>query len=222
MFVRSLQSMDDVSVAYVASSLQDAIDHFQDYEFDVALIGGVSGMYTANIGAQCLDPDTIRNNKRVVLSRGITTALLVQAADGGFDDVIDLNQPTPQVVEHMRACVAGERNLRHHPLWRDVDLLVDTHSTSITYHDDLDRQIVAMIAVGQSNQEIADCVFLSNQTVRNRISRILEDSGIKNRTQLAAIYLRDQYALGFDHSGEKPAESRPEENQSASLPETAA
>jgi DNA-binding NarL/FixJ family response regulator len=214
--------MDDVRVVHVASSIQDAIDHFQDYTFDVALVGGVSGMYTANIGAQCIDPDAGRNNKRLVLARGITTALLVQAADGGFNDVIDLDQPVSQVVEHMRACIAGERGLQHHPLWRDVDLIVDTHSTSITYHDDLDREIVAMVAIGQSNQEIADCVFLSNQTVRNRISRILEDSGIKNRTQLAAIYLRDQYAISFDHSGEDLSDGRPEENQSASLPETAA
>lgn len=55
--------------------------------------------------------------------------------------------------------------------------------------DDVDRSIVRLIATGFADREIADAVYLSHQTVRNRVSRILTYAGARNRTHLAVIYL---------------------------------
>lgn len=52
-------------------------------------------------------------------------------------------------------------------------------------------EIVRLIAEGLSNQEIADRLFLSNGTVRNHISVILEKTGLKHRTQIAVRWLTD-------------------------------
>ncbi|MDR0596614.1 MAG: response regulator transcription factor, partial [Clostridiales Family XIII bacterium] len=41
------------------------------------------------------------------------------------------------------------------------------------------------VAEGLSNQEIADRLFISNGTVRNHISSILEKEGLEHRTQIA-------------------------------------
>ena len=46
-----------------------------------------------------------------------------------------------------------------------------------------------MIAEGYSNQEIADKLYLSNGTVRNHVSLILEKTGLSHRTQIAVQYL---------------------------------
>jgi len=64
----------------------------------------------------------------------------------------------------------------------------------IHLRDDVDRRIVELIAEGCGDHEICEAVFLSNQTVRNRISRILFDSDARNRTHLATMYLRNIYA----------------------------
>lgn len=40
------------------------------------------------------------------------------------------------------------------------------------------------------NKEIAATLFLSEGTVRNHISAILQKLGLKNRTQLAIAYYR--------------------------------
>ncbi|MFM7263063.1 MAG: hypothetical protein ACKO1X_04855 [Acidimicrobiales bacterium] len=61
------------------------------------------------------------------------------------------------------------------------------------YRDTIDREIVSRIAVGLTDDEIAKGVYLSYQTVRNRISRMLEHSGSRNRTHLASVFIRDQY-----------------------------
>ena len=60
---------------------------------------------------------------------------------------------------------------------------------TIPYRDLVDQGIVRLVAVGLSNEEIASRVGLSLATVRNRISRLLELSGARNRTHLAAMYL---------------------------------
>ena len=53
-----------------------------------------------------------------------------------------------------------------------------------------ETDIVQLIAEGLSNQEIADKLFISNGTVRNHISTILEKTGLEHRTQLAVRWLK--------------------------------
>jgi DNA-binding CsgD family transcriptional regulator len=56
---------------------------------------------------------------------------------------------------------------------------------SHTPHDDFDRQILGLVCVGMQDADIACVVHLSTQTVKNRISAMLDRSGLRNRTQLA-------------------------------------
>ena len=53
-----------------------------------------------------------------------------------------------------------------------------------------EKEVLALVAKGASNQEIADKLFLSNGTVRNYISVILEKTGLEHRTQIAVKYLK--------------------------------
>ena len=50
-------------------------------------------------------------------------------------------------------------------------------------------EIIAAVADGLSNKEIAAKLFLSEGTVKNYISNILEKGGLDHRTQLAVYYL---------------------------------
>jgi Response regulator containing a CheY-like receiver domain and an HTH DNA-binding domain len=52
--------------------------------------------------------------------------------------------------------------------------------------------IVELIAKGMSNREIAGNLFLSEGTVRNSISVILEKLQLKGRTQLAIFYYKNK------------------------------
>ncbi|KKM11618.1 LuxR family transcriptional regulator [Clostridiales bacterium PH28_bin88] len=55
-----------------------------------------------------------------------------------------------------------------------------------------EKRILALIAEGKTNKEIAQEVFLSEKTVRNHVSSILGKLGFTNRTQAAAYALRRQ------------------------------
>lgn len=52
-----------------------------------------------------------------------------------------------------------------------------------------EQDIIALVGVGKSNREIADELFLSEGTVRNYISSILDKLSLRDRTQLAVFCL---------------------------------
>ncbi len=53
-----------------------------------------------------------------------------------------------------------------------------------------DWQIIRLVADGMNNKEIAAALFLSEGTVRNYLSAILEKLELRDRTQLAVFYYK--------------------------------
>ena len=51
-------------------------------------------------------------------------------------------------------------------------------------------QVLRLIATGKGNREIADCLFLSSNTVANHVRNILAKTNTANRTEAAAFALR--------------------------------
>jgi len=58
-----------------------------------------------------------------------------------------------------------------------------------------DRHIARLIALGYSDKQIAETVYLGLQTVRNRVSRMLSRFNKENRTQLALFFSEYQSEL---------------------------
>ncbi len=49
--------------------------------------------------------------------------------------------------------------------------------------------LIGLVADGLSNKEISDQIFLSEGTIRNYLSTILDKLHLRDRTQLAIFYL---------------------------------
>lgn len=70
-----------------------------------------------------------------------------------------------------------------------------TSSTSFDYKgndiSEKEYEVIQLVAEGYSNKEIAQKLFLSEGTVRNYLSTILEKLQLRDRTQLAIFYLKN-------------------------------
>lgn len=53
-------------------------------------------------------------------------------------------------------------------------------------------ELIRLVAAGHSNREIAEQMFLSEGTVRNYLSNVLEKLELRDRTQLAVFYLQNK------------------------------
>ncbi len=79
-----------------------------------------------------------------------------------------------------------------------AELRVTTAPTQPTGEEPLaerDVEILRLLAQGQSNQEIADQLSISEKTVRNRLSLVFRRFHLKNRTE-AALYAMQQGLVG--------------------------
>lgn len=60
---------------------------------------------------------------------------------------------------------------------------------------DREFDILLLVAEGLNNKEIADILFLSEGTIRNYISTMLEKLSLRDRTQLAIHYYKLKYGV---------------------------
>ncbi len=63
-------------------------------------------------------------------------------------------------------------------------------STAQVSYSKRERDIVLLVAEGQTNREIASQLNISEQTTKTHISRIFSKAGVTSRTQLAPLALR--------------------------------
>jgi DNA-binding NarL/FixJ family response regulator len=54
-----------------------------------------------------------------------------------------------------------------------------------------EMEVLALVAEGKSNNEIAEALFLSEKTVRNHVSTILSKLGFSNRIEAATYAVRN-------------------------------
>jgi len=131
-------------------------------------------------------PD-VRRPMLVVVARRIDASIQRKAENHAIDLVVDVGEGVGPAVDRVRD--SWTKFFARDATIDDRVNCVDPNGRSIPVIDDVDRRIVEMIAAGSTDKEIAETVFLSHQTIRNRVSRILMYSGARNRTHLACVYL---------------------------------
>jgi DNA-binding NarL/FixJ family response regulator len=52
-----------------------------------------------------------------------------------------------------------------------------------------EREVLNLLARGNTNREIAEQLFITNKTVKNHLSRIYEKIGVHSRSEAIALWL---------------------------------
>ena len=185
-----LEASGDIQVQAMGITAAQAVQLYEENQPDVLLLdiqmGEESGLDAAqkvlkrNPDAKVLFLTTFSDNEYIVkaLSMGARGYILKQDFEGLIPALRAVNEGQ---------CVFGSGIASKLPA-----LLQEQETFDFAAHEigEKELDIISLVAEGLSNKEIADRLFLSEGTVRNYISDILDKLALRDRTQLAVFYLR--------------------------------
>lgn len=186
-----LSSQQDMCVAGEAADGNEAVELCRELQPEVALLdirmSGCDGITAAEkILAEKLSAP-------LLLTTFDEEELIFRALKSGIGGYILKNSPAERIINAIRTVSTGGTVFQEDIL-KYIRGQIGGRSGSggiFALLSPRETDIVRLIAEGLSNQEIADRLYISNGTVRNHISVILEKTGLEHRTQIAVRWLKD-------------------------------
>ncbi len=191
-----LESDGHYEVKAVAQSGEEARKSINFNEIDIALVDvnmpGGSGIELIKFIKQQ------RENCRVImLTVEEDEETINRAMKEGAQGYI-LKQESPEhLLKAIQACMDGEILLSNHVYARMVDRIRKTSppekEESVIYSKLTEREIevTRLIVQGKNNKQIAQELYISESTVKNHISNIMDKLSIKSRTKLVTMAVRE-------------------------------
>lgn len=188
-----LDSDDDISVIGTGNDGKDAIKLYEELKPDVLLMDiRMENMTGLEAGEIILKGDT--NAKILYLTTFLDDDYIIKALNIGAKGYM-LKQDFDSIVPSLHAVHKGQ-NVYGNEIITKLPNLLHQNNPVKTYSSygvtDKEYEIICKIANGLSNKEIADILFLSEGTVRNYISLILEKLNLRDRTQIAIFYYKNK------------------------------
>lgn len=186
-----LENQPDVVVDAVGASGIEAIELYEKHKPDVLLM---------DIRMKEMDGLTaawkiLRKNpsaKILLLTTFSDDEYIIRALKMGAKGYL-LKQDYESIYPALHAVVNGQTVFGHEIVRKLPDLLEKKEGFSCEKYGISQREYEIIQAVGEglSNREIAEKLFLSEGTVRNYLSQILDKLELRDRTQLAVFYYKN-------------------------------
>ena len=186
-----LEANPDIEVTATGSDGEEACSLYREYLPDILLMDiRMKGMDGLEASRKILGE--FPEAKILLLTTFSDDEYIVKALRIGAKGYL-LKQDYASILPAIRAVCTGQTVFGTQIISRLPELLerksaFDYETYEIT---EKERDVMKLVADGKSNKEIAGEMFLSEGTIRNYISGILDKLNLRDRTQLAVFYLRN-------------------------------
>lgn len=184
--LRAAFTQEGFDVVGVAADAMSAIDRAREHEPDLVMLDllmpGMSGLEV--VGAlQKASP----RSRVVLLTASESAEDLLAAVKAGASGYLTKDIPLPRLVEDMHdvldggAAISPAMGGKLFSAFRD--LLRHSGSMSVRRPELTGREIeiLGLVGAGKTSREIAEELFISENTVRNHVRNILDKLGLKSR-----------------------------------------
>jgi DNA-binding NarL/FixJ family response regulator len=206
---RLLALEEDFEVVAQAEDGRQVLDVLQQHEPDILLLDlkmpGLDGLAT-------LQRLQIAKNKTrvIVLTASDDKNEFVQAMKLGTSGIVLKQTATELLIKSIRKVHAGEIWLDSHTTAAVIRQFVANDESPMPSLPPLpptrerersplsqrEREIVALVAQGFKNKEMAEKMFISEQTVKNHLHNIFDKLGVSDRLELALYAIHNNLHTG--------------------------
>lgn len=188
-----LSAEKDIEVVAVGNDGTDAVKLYDEYMPDILMtdiqMKTVSGLKATEIILE-KHPDA----KIILLTTFLDDEYVREAIKIGAKGYI-LKQDYEGIPAAIYSVYSGQ-NVYGGDIMERIPGLLEAEPNISAFTDrgitDKEFEIIELVADGLSNKEIAEKMFLSDGTVRNYLSSILEKLELRDRTQLAVYYYKNK------------------------------
>ena len=183
-----LQADPEIEVAGTGGGGREAVELFKKLMPDVLLMDiRMEGMTGLEAGEQILAemPDA----RILYLTTFSDDEYIIKALRIGAKGYL-LKQKFDNIAPALKAVYSGQSVFGSEIVTRLPKLMQNSQNTDYESYgiSGKEQEIIALVAKGMNNREIAESLFLSEGTVRNYLSSILDKLDLRDRTQLAVFY----------------------------------
>jgi DNA-binding NarL/FixJ family response regulator len=173
----------DMLMVAEASSAREAIEQFRKHKPDVTLMdlrlpdmNGIDAMIAIRT--------EFREARIIILTTFEGDVEIQRALEAGARAYILKNMPPKDMVEAIRQVHAGKKRIPQEIASHLAEHYSDEALTT------REIEVLRQIAGGNRNRDIADRLFITEETVKVHIKHIMEKLGASDRTQAVAIGVR--------------------------------
>lgn len=181
----------DMEVTGTASNAKEALELCQQQPPDIVLMDIRMPVMDGVLGTKLIKAQ-FSNINVIILTTFKDDEYITEAIKNGASGYMLKNQPSDSIIESLRAVQKGSIVLEKEVAQSLTSMLKEDKKKKLQLPDLTERELDVLRLVGQglSNREISEQLFLSEGTVRNYITLLLEKLNMRDRTQLAIHYVK--------------------------------
>lgn len=186
-----LELEEDFQVIGTAGDGREALDFCRRERPDLVLMDVRMPVMDGVLGTKRIK-EQFPDVKVVILTTFRDDEYIKEALRSGAEGYILKNQPADSIIESLRAVCKGNIVLEK-GVAASLSLMIRDErkrQAGLPHLTEREQEVLRLVGEGLSNREIAQRLYLSEGTVRNYVTGLLEKLGLRDRTQLAIFYLK--------------------------------
>lgn len=187
-----LQMDPEVEVAGIGNDGSEAVTLYDKHKPDILLMD-IRMKHMTGLDAAEKIFEKHKNAKILFLTTFSDNEYIIKALHMGARGYI-LKQDYESIIPALKAVNSGQSVFGDEIISKLPDMIAKkpTFDYASFHISEKESEIITKVADGLSNKEIAEEMYLSEGTVRNYLSTILEKLNVRDRTQLAIFYYKNR------------------------------
>ena len=183
-----LEASGDIHVSAIGHDGSDALPLYQQYRPDILLMD-IRMQHRNGTDALSDVLEQFPDARVLFLTTFVDDEYITKALRLGANGYI-IKQDYETIIPALNAVYSGQNVYGSEIMEKLPGLMQQEASFNYSAHDisQKEYEIITLVAQGLSNKEIAARLFLSEGTIRNYLSGILEKLQLRDRTQLAVFF----------------------------------